>query len=600
MKEAQYLPAGRRKDPDTLYKMRLHTVGPYVYAATLRSDTDPASGKRKQVYVHWGRLTADMKFEPNDEFILLSPEERSRMIFPADWNVDAVMQLPSARKPGRPGYAEVDKDRMYGGVWFLEQIAGKLGLVRDLERVFDGNKELATDILTIAMYACLTKEAFSHLQEWQMLEKYPAVHRLTSDVITRLSQRISVQNRNDLFRCRQKRIDGAEVCAVDSTTRRACSKAVPDIQLGKSKEGGYRTQTSEVVVYSLARKEPVYYRTFAGNTPDCRSLRVILADMRHQGFTNLVLVTDRGYECAENTELCVRMHQSLITAAQTDRAFVTRKIESLSWVNGIPEGMEWISGSELWGRSFDLDLKVKGRGGRKIKADQPRLMLYYNPQSNSRAHRKLQEKLSRQKQELSALQAESVTVDAAVLAKKYPRFTVTVDQDSGTIASFVPDEKAWQKAARRFGFFALVTLGVDYTPAEALSLYRLRKEQEDYFKSMKSRIRADRQRSWTEPTKRGRRFIEFVALILISYVKHVWQESDILRREFPGYISILNTMRSIRCLEHNASTKVITPFIGKQITICREFGFRIPAGCEPGYLRETDPVKSTKNVSKNK
>ena len=55
-------------------------------------------------------------------------------------------------------------------------------------------------------------------------------------------------------------------------------------------------QTSEVVVYSLDDHMPVYYRTFPGNIPDSGSVETLLTDLRHAGFPNVALLTDRGYE----------------------------------------------------------------------------------------------------------------------------------------------------------------------------------------------------------------------------------------------------------------------------------------------------------------
>lgn len=53
-------------------------------------------------------------------------------------------------------------------------------------------------------------------------------------------------------------------------------------------------RTSEVVVYSLDDHMPVYYRTFPGNIPDSGSVETLLTDLRHAGFPNVALLTDRA------------------------------------------------------------------------------------------------------------------------------------------------------------------------------------------------------------------------------------------------------------------------------------------------------------------
>ena len=68
-------------------------------------------------------------------------------------------------------------------------------------------------------------------------------------------------------------------------------------------------QTSEVVVYSLDDHMPVYYRTFPGNIPDSRSVETLLTDLRHAGFPNVALLTDRGYELELSNRLELKFNK---------------------------------------------------------------------------------------------------------------------------------------------------------------------------------------------------------------------------------------------------------------------------------------------------
>jgi hypothetical protein len=43
-------------------------------------------------------------------------------------------------------------------------------------------------------------------------------------------------------------------------------------------------------------------------------------------------------------------------------------------------------------------------------------------------------------------------------------------------------------------------------------------------------------------------------------------------------------MRPIRCVEHTNRVKVITPFVGAQVDICKAFDVKIPEGCAPDYV----------------
>ena len=152
---------------------------------------------------------------------------------------------------------------------------------------------------------------------------------------------------------------------------------------------------------------------------------------------------------------------------------------------------------------------------------------------------------------------------------------------SGKLRSYEVDKDAVRKATLTSGFFASKTLGLNLTPIEAKGNYGMRDEQEKTFMIQKGPLGEDRLRVCTESSKHGRMFICFVALILASYVRHIRDTTEGLRANFHSTESILEDMRTIRCIEHAGPRKFITPFVGDQITICDAFGFEIPEGCRP-------------------
>jgi hypothetical protein len=101
---------------------------------------------------------------------------------------------------------------------------------------------------------------------------------------------------------------------------------------------------------------------------------------------------------------------------------------------------------------------------------------------------------------------------------------------------------------------------------------------------------SDRQRNWSEDGKTGRLMILFVSLILGSYIRYTWKSTN-LHDIFSSSLDILDDMRSIRCIEHTDRAKVITPFVGTQLEICKAFGFEIPKGCAPTYVPHPKPKR---------
>lgn len=94
--------AGRPKDPDTDFRVKLHVHRSYRYAATQPYEPDPESnGKMRRRYVFWGSVTEDLRFIPNERFLSSSPEERSKLIFPKEWDMSEAAGALSGTKRRR-------------------------------------------------------------------------------------------------------------------------------------------------------------------------------------------------------------------------------------------------------------------------------------------------------------------------------------------------------------------------------------------------------------------------------------------------------------------------------------------------------------------
>jgi len=255
---------GRPPKADSGYHVSIHVANGYRYASTQPAITDPNSGAKKYRHIHWGRLDENNRFTPGKAYILASPAERAKLIFPDDWDISAIEELSGARKPGRPAYTGNDVNRLYGDVWLLEQLAVKLGIRQDLMAVFNENQEMVNDIITLAIFPIITEFSYRRLPRWQRVAKSPSDRELVPSYITRLTQKITESDRMEFLRLRASRLGKEELLAVDSTTRSAYGTSLADIHWGKNKDHVELPVTKEV-----RRLHPV--RTHAGLLPDiCR------------------------------------------------------------------------------------------------------------------------------------------------------------------------------------------------------------------------------------------------------------------------------------------------------------------------------------------
>ena len=512
-------------------------------------------------------------------------EERRKLIFPSEWDLSEIEVLSGTGRRGVVEYAGGDLDRMYGPTWFLDNVARETGLLSDLTKVFGGNLEKVQDILTLAYYLFLDNRTYAHIEKWQREVKTPSVHTLTSSSITRLAQGITEQNRMDLFRLRAKRMSKDEYCAVDSTSVSTYGLHLVDIRWGHNKEHLPLKQTLEVIVYSLTSHLPIYYLELPGNEPDSRTLEMIMTELEHAGFRNIILITDRGYESLKNLEICIAKGQKLITSVKCGQGEPLKAIKSIDLSTGVPEGMTFSKETGLFYKQYDLDYQVQGNGDHVIKADRLKLNLYYDVHKRADDLARVQMAIANQKEVLQAvLEADKpIPKEDRDTFRRENNFMKIAFWKSGKLRSYEVDKDAVRKATLTSGFFASKTLGLNLTPIEAKGNYGMRDEQEKTFMIQKGPLGEDRLRVCTESSKHGRMFICFVALILASHVRHIRDTKEGLRDNFHSTESILEEMRTIRCIEHDGHRKFITPFVGDQITICDAFGFEIPEGCRPTY-----------------
>lgn len=566
---------------ETANKVALHINGGYRYASTRPRVVNEATGKNTNKSIHWGTVTEDMRFIPNHRFIYASPEERSKLVFPEGWDLSEIRKLSANRGAGRPTSGEDDRNRLYGATWLLERIAEKTGIRKDLDEVFDGNKDMVDDIMALAMFPYITNFSYSRLARHQEVYKFPTSRLLTPGDITRLTQGIKECHRMKLLKLRAGRVGKDELCAVDFTSRSAYGNSLAYIRWGHNKEGMPLEQTDEVVVYTLNQHMPIYYRTFPSNIPDSRTMDVITTDIDHADFPDVIFITDRGYMSTKVLEGFILKDRRAIMAVKVNQRIPLEKIRAFGQFGAKPDGMEFDAENKVYYKQYDIDYEVKTQAGTR-KADRLKLNLFFDPTARGEKVMRTEMKLQGQKKAMEEIQAASEAApDADTLRKEYDLLTVKVGKD-GRIESFMPDREKFDEAILTAGFFASLTLKIDMSAPEAMDAYQLRDEQEKYYQQMKSEIASDRQRNWSEDGKTGRLFILFVSRIMSSHLRHVWKTTT-LKKLFPSSLNILDEMRPIRCIEHKGHARKITPFVGNQLEICKALELDVPKGCEPNY-----------------
>ena len=637
--------AGRKADPDSIYRMRSHTANNYLYAATVATVYE--NGKRIRKYTHWGSLSRELVFTPNILFTTSPKSTRDRFIFPDDWDISAALALNSeVPSPGRSisandipdGNIEADqvsceeaaqtihdtasrtaaspvakgiyKDLLYGSVWFLLQIAEIKHVVDDLMVVFDYNRAIVNDILTLAIFPYLTRKNFDRLAHEQRITRYPSEHTLTSSCITQFTQAITAQNRMDFCKLRIKRQPEGAYLACDSTTRSAWGKCIAEIHYGRNKDNRDMNCTLEVVVYSLTTHEPVYYRMFPGNEPDARTVRTIVSDMRHMGVDELITIYDRGYESADNFDEFFRDGLPFISCAKVAQEPVIDCLLQIAYdEQGLPKNMEYDHEEHLFYAQFMIENRTytDNEGNiRTVDTGDYKCNVFMDPSNRPLELIAVNEKINNERSALEDKMKSGLLLsqrDKINRTLNFHRVMFKDNPETGCIeVSISENEKAIQRARAACGFFSSVTYKVDGNAMTMLRAYKTRDEQEKYFEQMKDQMDFHMQDCSSQDGKAGREFILFVGLILSSTVRNIWRQSVELREDFKTSLSVLDEMADIRWIQYEDGDEHITSFLAPQVKICNAFGIDVPPEClssvdRKSMERKTSPKKRGRKPS---
>lgn len=626
--------AGRKADPKSPYKVFLHKDKKYRYAATQKKNSDAGTGtKARYIITHWGTVSEDLVFSPNATYRLTDVEERLKLIFPKDWDISEAMSMNRTDKAVRTSARDASRDineicpyddnavpvsaeekqpvnnrhvtpsdtvldqfnnRFYGAFWLLDQLAHQAGVYEDLLSVFNGNAAVVNEVITMAIYPYLSNRNFNRMARWQHGHKTAVDYDLTSSYITRFTQRICDDHRMRLIGLRLKRQPAGSFAACDSTTRSAWGKCLADIRWGKNKDTPSLPNTLEVVVYSITTHEPVYYRTFAGNTMDMSTVRTILSDMKAAGISDITFITDRGYTSGDNILSMIEAGIPFIMCAKTCQKPIVPLLLSIEYTpEGTPIDMEHDTSRHICYKQFDVPpYRDKNPDGTEVLVEGLKANVYLNLRTRLEELLVIDEKLSAEERELKeAVKNNHIPSDIKKYNALFMYHKVSVTQKGGCLClEYARNDDRLAKDRAVCGYFSSLTYKVDQNAKESLETYKLRDEQEKYFGQMKDQMSFHTQRNSSEDGKTGRLFILFIGLILSSKLRWYWNSTSMCD-EYESSLDMLDEMETIRFSEYTNGNSHMTTFSAKQAKICDACNVDVPSECLPRALREAKQRK---------
>jgi len=454
----------------------------------------------------------------------------------------------------------------YGATYLFDAIGEKLGITQDLKTCFpDSYKQ----ILSIAYYLILEdNNPLFRFEKWGSLHKHPYGKDISSQRSSELFMTISEDAKSRFFSLQGKRRMEKEFWAYDTTSISSYSETLRQVQYGKNKENDKLAQINLALVFGEESNLPFYYRKLAGNIPDVKTLKNLLADLDVLGYSKVKLVMDRGFYSEDNINALFKEHLKFLISAKTSTSFVRRALDT---VYDTFRTFEYYNEKyQLYSTTIQSEWHyTQDRPYKKDTIQDKRrsyIHLYYNIDKATEDQKNFDRKLLGLKHEL--LEGKRIP-EHENLYRKY--FTEKTTPVRGTQVSVKED--AVKKAKRYYGFFALMT-NETMDSITALELYHNKDVVEKAFGNLKERLNLRRTLVSSEQSLDGKLFVEFIALIYLSYIKKQMQEQNL----FKDYTlqGALDKLDVIECFENPGQELRVGELLEKQKDLYIKLGVKSP------------------------
>lgn len=456
--------------------------------------------------------------------------------------------------------------RFCGATHLFDEICRTTGVTDDLKRCFPSRWRA---VLSVAYYLIIEdSNPLSRFARWSATHRHPLDADIPSQRSSELFASITEAQRMEFFRLQARRRKNDEYWAFDSTSISSYSEVLEQVKWGKNKDSDPLPQINLGLLFGEESGLPFYYRKFPGNVPDVKTVFQLLKEARILGIDTMSLVFDRGFCSYENINSLFTDHRKFVTGANTSLAMISEMIagtrDSIRSFENYDENHRVYRLSET--RTWDYERKRPYKGDVLKEDRRIYVHLYFSLERAVEDESAFDDRMATLRKELLSGQR------VAGHEKAYEKyFTVTEAPKRGV--KVVCNDKAMSDAKKRFGYFALLSNEVK-DPIRALEIYRTKDVVEKAFSDIKGRLNCRRTLVSSERSLDGKLFVEFVALIILSYIKKQMQDA----RLFGDYTlqGLIDELDAIECLTVPGKGPIYGEILSRQADLYEAMGVEAP------------------------
>ncbi|SCW68885.1 transposase, IS4 family [Lachnospiraceae bacterium C10] len=459
----------------------------------------------------------------------------------------------------------------YGATYLFDQIGEATGVQADLKACFpDSYKQL----LSIAYYLILEDcNPLYRFSKWAKLHRHPFGKDISSQRSTELFQSITEEQKMKFFRLQGERRAEKEYWAYDTTSISSYSETLSQVKYGKNKDDDHLPQINLAILFGEESGLPFYYRKLAGNIPDVKTIRELIRELDVLGYQKAKLSMDRGFCSADNINALYKDHYKFLLGASTTLKYAK------SFIQEVGETKDHF---EFYNNDFDLYVFTKTiaweyEQQRPYKGDtiheerRMYLHLYYNPEKQVDDAKNFNRRMIQYREEI--LSGHRIP-EHEKFYRKY--FEIKETPKRGISVTYRQDKI--DAARERYGFFILISNEVK-DPITALKLYRTRDVAEKAFWNIKDRLNLRRTRTSSESALEGKLFVEFIALIYLSYINKKMEDGHLYSKYTMH--ELFDELDVIECFLEPGKAPIQGEVMSKQEQLYRDLGVT-PLLAKPG------------------
>ena len=453
-----------------------------------------------------------------------------------------------------------------GATYLFDAISEKLGITADLKNCFP---DCYKQIQSIAYFLILEdRNPMSRFSKWQRLHLHPYGKDIPSQRSSELLDSITEDSKQHFFRLQGKRRTDNEFWAYDTTSISSYSASLKQVKYGFNKDHDPLPQINLALLFGEESNLPFYYRKLAGHISDVTTITHLLADIGAMGFDKVKLVMDKGFYSEDNINNLYRNHLKFLLSSKVSLKYVQKELNLVR--DSIQTHINYNASYRLYMHSTKIDWNYSQK--RPYKGDvleenrRMYLHLYYSGE-------KALEQAHRFNTMLDALEEELLSGNRRQEhEKQYAKyFNITSTPARGVKVSI--KQNAITKAEKDYGFFVLVSNEVK-EPIHALEIYRNKDVVEKAFGNLKERLNLRRTAVSSETALDGKLFVQFIALIYLSYIKKQIQEQNLLKSH--TIQEIIDELDVIECFEQSGQKRRIGEVTKKQLALYEKLGVLPP------------------------